>query len=157
LVLSRVRLIRVNLVLVNLNPINDTYIHTVPQSVATKNEKSHSTFDIWNILQKTPTNFGGVSANRKWFHVNTKYERLHRCWRAGSAQIRGMCATLLWPVPFCSFSFQQPHAESAALCCQTLLQSTKLQAGLWRARSCVVAGRGRTGRLGSSKVAGLSV
>ena len=39
------------------------------------------------------------------------------------------------------FSCRQPHVQSAALCCQALLQSTRLQAGLWKARSCVVASR----------------
>ena len=40
MVLSRVRLIRVKLVLVNLNPINDTYIPIVPQNAATTPAKN---------------------------------------------------------------------------------------------------------------------
>jgi hypothetical protein len=48
LVLSRVRLIRVRLVLVNLNPINDTYIHrqhTCSTPLNTRDEERRSRRD----------------------------------------------------------------------------------------------------------------
>jgi len=68
-------------------------------------------------------------------------DQVHAAAVVGECANSGQRGRFLWPVPSCSFLFQQPHAESAALCCQALLHSTKLQAGLWRARSCVVAGR----------------